>query len=228
MTGGTLILSRATNLHNFYKTHLEEIGFKNIFITDVDRDALYNVIFEFNPNILMIEACYYKCATPYMMSELLKVFPELNIVVVNLYDYPEEQAKWFIISGVKSYISMIEGIEEFYIGLRNVRDGNNYVSPNVVNCLGDLEEMPEIKTKITERENQVLKLLCNGRKEEEIVNILHISINTVHRHRQSLYNLFHVENRIQLFWAALSAGKVRIDKSFYFANEGEILIGGIL
>jgi len=143
MTGGTLILTRAVKLHNYYKRHLEGMGFKNIFITDVDRDGLNLIIHERKPSLVMIEACFYLRSTPYMMFELLEKFPELNIAAVNIYDFPDEQAKWFILNGVNSYVNMFEGTEEFYRGLENVRDGNYYVSPNIEKCINDMGELPK-------------------------------------------------------------------------------------
>jgi len=214
MTGNTLILSRAVKLHDFYKRHLEGIGFKNIFCTDVDKDGLNMVIEEKKPCLVMIEACFYKYATPYMMFELLLKFPKLNIAVVNMYDYPEDNAKNFILNGVNSYLSLVEGIEEFNKGLIVIRSGKYYISPNIVKILNEISVVPVEIYKVRKREIEVLNLLCNGRKEVEIANLLHISKNTVQTHKYNLFDLFNVENTIQLFWAALAAGKVRIDDSF--------------
>jgi len=212
----TLVLARAVNLHSYYKKHLEEIGFKNIFITDIDRDALLMVIYEKKPELVMIEACFYRYSTPYMMFELLEKFPKLNIAIINLYDFPDEKAKWFILNGVNSYVSMLDGVDEFFNGLINIKDRSKYISPNVMKCINNMCEIPEHTSHITLRENEILELLCDGLKECEIANNLNISVNTVHRHRQSLFNVFNVENKMQLFRAALDAGKVKKYKIIYF------------
>jgi len=214
MTGGTLILTRAVKLHNYYKKHLEGIGFKNIFITDVDKDGLNMIIHERKPALVMIEACFYMRSTPYMMFELLENFPELNIAVINIYDFPDEQAKWFVLNGVNSYVNMFEGIDEFIRGLEYIRDGNYYVSPNVEKCINKMSELPKPTSRITSREIEVLELFCIGKKENDIAKILHISRNTVGTHRRNLYRIFNVENRVQLFWAAVTSGKIIIDENF--------------
>ena len=152
MTGGTLIVSRANNLHSHYKEQLEEIGFKNLIFTDVDKNGLDMIIYETAPSHVMIEACFYWRSTPYMMIEMLNTFPQLNITAVNMYDYPDSHAKWFILNGAKSYVNRFEGIKEFYRGLEYVRDGSKYVSPNVERILCEMKEMPEKLSGIKRRE----------------------------------------------------------------------------
>ncbi|MCL2252577.1 MAG: LuxR C-terminal-related transcriptional regulator [Treponema sp.] len=219
MTGGTLIVTRAVNLHSYYKTQLEEFGFENFMITDTDRNGLDMMICETSPSHLMIEACFYRRSTPYMMIELLDSFPDLNITVFNLYDYPDDNAKWFILNGCNSYINKFEGIEEFYKGLKFVRDGKYYISPNIENCIKNMKIMPEKVDKISRRENEVLQLVCEGDNANEIAHNLNISFNTVKVHKQNLYRIFYVRNSNQLLWAAVLAGKVNFEETQYFMKN---------
>lgn len=219
MTGGTLIVTRAINLHSYYKEQLEGFGFENFMITDTDRNGLDMIIFETAPRHLMIEACFYRRSTPYMMAELLEGFPDLNITAFNLYDYPDDNAKWFILNGVKSYVNKFEGMEEFYKGLKCVRDGKYYISPNITECIGKMKIMPEKADKVSRRENEVLQLVCEGDSANEIADNLNISFNTVKVHKQNLYRIFNVSNSIQLLWAAVSAGKVNFEETLYFKKN---------
>ena len=219
MTGGTLIVTRAVNLHSHYKEQLEGFGFENFIITDTDRNGLDMIIYETAPCHLMIEACFYRRSTPYMMIELLNIFPDLNITAFNLYDYPDDNAKWFILNGVKSYVNKFEGMEEFKKGLKCVRDGKLYISPNIINCIGKMKILPEKADKVTRRENEVLQLVCEGDNAYEIADTLNISFNTVKVHKQNLYRIFNVRNSNQLLWAAVEAGKVDFEETLYFMKN---------
>jgi len=214
MTGNTLILSRTVKLHDFYKNKLEGIGFNNLYFTDVDKDALNIIIEDKKPCLLMVEACFYKIATPYMMYELLLKFPKLNIAAVNMYDYPDKDATEFIQNGVKSYANINEGIEEFKKGLIIIRNGKYYIAPNITKLLNEMTIVREEKHKIRKREKEVLDLMIKGNNEKEIAKKLCISKHTVQTHKYNLFDLFNVSNTQQLFWAALAAGKFRIDESY--------------
>jgi DNA-binding NarL/FixJ family response regulator len=219
MTKVTLIVTRAIKLHQFYKKRLEEFGFNNLIITAADKDGLAMMIEDMKPCLVLVDACFYETSTPYMLGRLLDDFPTLNIAVVNMYNYPEDKAIRFILNGVHSYVNMFEGYDEFAKGLKIVRDGKDYVSPNILERINLLGEKPEPADKITLREDELIQQLCSGRKEKEIADIMAISLRTLHKHREKIYRNLDVDNRIDLFWTALSAGLVKINESFNYSKN---------
>jgi DNA-binding NarL/FixJ family response regulator len=55
---------------------------------------------------------------------------------------------------------------------------------------------------LTEREEQVLLTVANGRTNSEIADELYISLSTVKTHLASLMNKLHARNRVELaMWA---------------------------
>ncbi len=61
---------------------------------------------------------------------------------------------------------------------------------------------------ISERESQVLSLLAIGHSNEEIADLLYISLNTVKTHLRNLYNKLDVSRRTQAISRARSLGLV--------------------
>ena len=55
---------------------------------------------------------------------------------------------------------------------------------------------------ITQAECEVLKYLVKGLKNEEIANIMCISISTVKKHLESIYEKLSVHNRLQAIYVA--------------------------
>ena len=201
--GGTLIVSRAVNLHSHYKKELEVLGFRNVTHTSADKDGLNFIIGETKPWLVLMEAGFYQAATPYMTGELLRTFPKLNIAAVSLYDYPLTLATWFIWHGAKSYVNMWDGYEEFNRGLLVVRDGRQYISPLVQASIDRRGEWPDTRNKITCRQQECLIMLCCGFDPESIGKEMHISRKTVYNHLGILYNTFHARNReemVSLAW----------------------------
>jgi LuxR family maltose regulon positive regulatory protein len=50
---------------------------------------------------------------------------------------------------------------------------------------------------LSEREKEVLKVLCEGHSNKEIAEILHISLATVKTHMINIYSKLQVSNRVQ-------------------------------
>lgn len=219
MTGGTLIVSRNIDNHGFFKNYLEDKGYKNIDITDAERDGLNYIINDKKPDLVMIQACFYECCTPYMISELLEIFPKLNIAAVNIYNYPDELAMLFIHYGVNSYVSLYEGRKEFYKGLMIIRDGKYYVSPKVQERINSYNEMIEPTGKLTPRQIELIRLICCGFNNSEIGDVLHITRKTAYTHRNRIFKIMNVRSNNELMRAALYLKAVNIDELYFYPKQ---------
>jgi DNA-binding NarL/FixJ family response regulator len=208
MPGGTLIVSRAVNLFPCFKKGLEELGFNDVEATSEEKDSLNSVINELKPRLVLIESEFYHAGTPYMAGMILKNFPKLNIAAVSLGEFPDSLAVWFIWRGVKSYINVREGYEEFRYGLQEVQKGNYYISPGVRRMIDLFPEWPKTKNKVQRRQMETLMFLCCGFIPEHIGNSMHIDRRTVSRNLNDLYRIFHVKNREEMVAIAWGLGIV--------------------
>jgi DNA-binding NarL/FixJ family response regulator len=215
LPGGTLIVSRAKNLFPLYKKSLEEAGFEDVEATGEEKDSLNLVINEKKPRLVLVESGFYHAGTPFMMGQLLKMFPWLNIAAVSLGEFPDATAVWFIWRGVKSYLNFWDGEKEFYYGLEEIRKGRVYISPNVRRLFEQFPIAPDIEDKATKRHLEVLVLLCKGLLIQEIGSLLHISRNTVNAHLKQMCKIFHVRGREEMVSMAWELGLVTPGDCFY-------------
>jgi len=74
--------------------------------------------------------------------------------------------------------------------------------------LPDYEFGDAKKSELTERELEVLRELTTNRSNEEIAEILNISLNTVKRHIQNMLNKTGYKNRLELAINAKTLGLV--------------------
>jgi DNA-binding NarL/FixJ family response regulator len=222
MSGGTLMISRAEKLFPHIKGRLEDLGFLNVDITGEEKDSLNRVINEKKPALVLMGSGFYKAGTPYMTGRLLKNFPKLNIAAINVGDFPDDLAIWFIWRGVKSYVNLLEGFEEFHQGLRDVRQGKPYIAPDVQRLMDDFPEWPKTPNDVTRRQMEVLILICNGFIPGSIAGTLQVSRATVNWHLQELYNTFHVNSREELIRTAFVL-KLVTEKDLIFYDR-EIII----
>jgi DNA-binding NarL/FixJ family response regulator len=222
MRGGTLIVSRAIKLFSYYKKQFLEFGFKDVEVTGEEKDSLNSVINGLKPRLLIVGSGFYHAATPCMMGQLLKLFPELNIAAVSMGEYPDDLAAWFVFYGVKSYVNFWEGEEEFYYGLGEVREGKSYIAPQVQILIDQCNVWPDTKNRITNRHMAVLVLLCRGFSIASIGETLHISRNTVNWHIKQLHRMFHVKNRDGLVSIAWELGLVTEKDMCFYERKKEI------
>jgi len=222
MTGGILIVSRNVNLHSFYKQKLEARGFTNVSMTAADKDGLIMIINELKPRLIMIDSCFNQCATHYMIKCLINCYKKIKFVVVSFSDYPAELAMWLVINGVNSYISFLDGVEQFNFGLDCVRDGKVYISDAVREKIDNREFFPPVASDISERGMEVMRLIFNGFYGYEIADVLHISRRTVEHHRKELYNNLGIRNEIELVRIAGYLRLVNSDELIFYGGKYEI------
>ena len=218
MKGGTLVISRCIKNHGFYKERFEELGFASVTLTALDRDALNLHIYNIKPDLLIMGSRFYHGCTPFMMGELRRKFPRPKMASVVLGEYPPELAMYFILNGVNSYVTSFDGRDEWYKGINEVSRGRDYVSEDVINCIDKRRDYP-MPARITARHKEVIRLLCNGWKDLEIADTLHISRNTVIHHKLDILTSLNCRSVIELIHIALITGMITLDELCFRNSE---------
>jgi DNA-binding NarL/FixJ family response regulator len=162
MAGCTLFVNRDIKLFPLYKMRIEELGFPNVHVTSRDKDGLNMLINELKPCYVLFDSNFYYCGTPYMIGQILSVFPKLNIAVVTTSHFPDDLAAWFIFHGIKTYVKYNDGLDEFHHGLKCFLNGKNYVAPDVQKITDGLPDWLDVTLSETRRQKEVLLMLCNG------------------------------------------------------------------
>jgi len=219
MAGGTLIISREVNNHAFFKKRFEALGFSNVTLTALEKDALYFLIRDLKPELVMIGAKFYQCCTPFLMGELRKTFPEINMAALCLGEYPPDIAMYFVLNGINSYVNSFDGFEEFYRGLSEIANGRDYVSPAVVERIRLRREYPDPAGKITKRHREIIRLVCCGFRDMDIAEIMAIAKSTVENHKNDIYKSLNVHNAVELIRAALTLEIVKLEEIYFYPKS---------
>jgi DNA-binding NarL/FixJ family response regulator len=222
MTGGTLIISRAKNMLPVCKYYLKTAGFQNIVLTSEEKDSLNFVLNEQKPRLVFIESCFYEAVTPYMTGRLLRDFPKLRIVVFSVGEFPDDLAMWFYFYGVKNYINFRDGMCEFKRGIQKILRGEEFRSKKVQRRIDLRDKMPKTAYSFTDRQMEVLMLVCNGFTTDESGEVLYISRRTVERIKTDLYAVFHVRNERELIRVAYYMDLFKKDELYFYGGRWEI------
>lgn len=130
---------------------------------------------------------------PYMdglecTKEITRQFP--NVKTIALTQYNESRfVKKMLRYGASGYLLKDTLRDELREAIRSVYNGNQYFSDNIDNRNILLNEAPQINNELpilTDRELEVLSLICNEFSGPEIALKINVSFGTVEKHRANL------------------------------------------
>jgi DNA-binding NarL/FixJ family response regulator len=120
-------------------------------------------------------------------------------------------------AGARGYLLKDSAGDEIVRAIEEVYHGNYYFSPKVAGYLAEdlfrsRQETPSqnLHTRLTDRQVEILKRICNGMTEKEIAFHLDISPNTVHVHVNNIMKKISIHNKAGLIKYAIKMGIVRL------------------
>ena len=123
-------------------------------------------------------------------EKALEILPELKIIAFSMFSDEEYYYK-MIDRGVKGFILKTSGINELETAIQNVMLGDTYFSNEllrkIINNFGrtNITKQTALEN-LTERETEILQLICLGLSTDQIAEKLFISPKTVKSHKSNL------------------------------------------
>lgn len=112
-------------------------------------------------------------------------------------------------SGISGYITKDSNAEEIKSAIRHVIDGKPHLSPDVAQLVAmDMinGESENPFDRLTSRENEIIRLLFDGKRNLHIAQALFISEKTVSTHRTRAFDKLGVTNTAELIRLAMRHG----------------------
>src|ERR671915_207559 len=129
--------------------------------------------------------------------------PASRVLVVSV-SAQEEDVTEAILAGASGYVLKDGPVEEVVAGIQAAASGESLISPRIATMLlrrMRLDEPVEVEAPVTtplsDRELQVLRLVAEGKGNQEIGEALYIGQSTVRNHISSILMKLQVENRVQ-------------------------------
>jgi two-component system, NarL family, response regulator NreC len=157
------------------------------------------------PNLRGIEA----------ISEIRSRHPGVKVLVLTMHR-DKEYLYQAVSSGADGYLLKDDADTELFSAIRNIRQGEFYVSPALSNELAECrlqaaggEAGSSVPQEcLTIREREVLKLIAEGKSSREIADLLFISARTVDHHRANIMLKLNVRKAADLIKYAFGKGYV--------------------
>ena len=141
--------------------------------------------------------------------------PLTRVVVLTISDQDEDVLD-AIMAGACGYLLKDSSIQDLITGIRAASVGESLISPHIaakvlqqVRSTSTVPQIAEtIRSELSDREIDVLKLIANGKDNAVIAAELHISPKTVKNHISNILMKLQIENRIQAAVYAVRSGIV--------------------
>jgi two-component system response regulator NreC len=147
------------------------------------------------------------------IPEIREAAPEAKIVTVSMQDDPSYVRRAFA-SGASGYVLKEAADDELLAAVREVAAGGNYVDPQLGARLAaaDATAASEAASDpLTEREHEVLRLLALGHTNQEIAQMLYLSVRTAETHRARIMQKLRLSTRAELVRYAIDHGVLTED-----------------
>ncbi|MCP2242001.1 response regulator [Lentzea aerocolonigenes] len=140
--------------------------------------------------------------------ELSRLLPDLRILILTMYDN-EQYFFEALKAGASGYVLKSVADRDLVEACRSAMRGEPFLYPGAVNSLirNYLERGLPPKA-ITDREEEILKLVAEGHSSKGIADMLVISVKTVERHRANLLQKLGLKDRLELTRYAIRAGLI--------------------
>ena len=145
------------------------------------------------------------------MREILNTSPHIRILIVSMLE-DDDSVFAAMRAGARGYVPKGANQAEMLRAIRAVANGEAIFGPGIAQRLIGFfsasrpSVAPRIFPELTEREGEILGLVARGRTNEEIAELLVLSLKTVRNHVSNIFSKLQVADRAQAIIRARDAG----------------------
>lgn len=158
---------------------------------------------QYRPDVTLMDLRMPEMSGADAIAAIHQEFTEAKIIVLTTYDGDEDIYKG-LKAGAKGYIFKNAPVDEIIRAIKTVYEGKKYIPPEVGEKLSERLNRPQLSN----RELDVLKLVAQGKTNQQIATELYISESTVKYHINGVLSKLGVSDRTQATLVAIKRGIV--------------------
>jgi DNA-binding NarL/FixJ family response regulator len=168
----------------------------------------FEVFHKFNPHLVLTDITLPGKNGIELIKDLLAVAPKLPILVISMHD-ETMYAERVLRAGARGYIMKESGGENLLIAIRQVLNGQVYVSPRISAMILDNLSARKPRSssspieKLSDREFEIFQLIGQGKSTRDIATQLHLSLKTVEVHRGHIRGKLELKDAMALVHQAI-------------------------
>lgn len=140
------------------------------------------------------------------LSTLKSLAPTVQIVILTVFDDAEKIYE-SVRMGASGYLLKTSSPPQIIEAIREVRSGGSPMNPKVTRTIMDMfakMAAPRAENNLTDRERDVLRLMCQGLSTKQIADSLKLSYHTIDTHLRNIYSKLKVHSRSEAVARAIN------------------------
>ncbi len=174
------------------------------------REAV-QLISELHPEVAILDVTMPELNGIEATRQALMIVPDLKVIALSMHE-DQNAVHQMLRAGALGYVLKDCIFHDLVAAVHAVLDNQSYFSPKITSILlrgylnpPDQQEFAALSV-LTGREREVLQLIAEGHSTKDIAGKLCISIKTIEKHRQQLYDKLGIHSVAGLTRFAISEG----------------------
>lgn len=161
---------------------------------------------EHRPDVLLLDLRMPGMSGVETLHALKTVNRQVRVIILTNYETDEDIYR-AVQAGAQGYLLKDTSLREMVEAIRAVHSGKRYIPRHIASRLA--ERM--VRTNLTSRELEILKMLSKGPTNKQIGHALGISDNTVRNHVLKIIEKLEVSDRTEAATTAIQRGLITVD-----------------
>jgi DNA-binding NarL/FixJ family response regulator len=203
--------------HDLFRTGLrnllEEHGGVQVLGEAVNGAEAVKLVRELAPDVVVMDLNMPAMSGVEATRHITSLSPLTRVIVLTISDQDADVMD-AIVAGACGYLLKDASISDVVNGIRSAAVGASLISPTIASKVlqrvrattADTDMADAIRTELSDRELEVLKLIANGKDNAQIAAELVISPKTVKNHISNILMKLQISNRIQAAVYAVRSG----------------------
>ncbi|WP_338885282.1 UvrY/SirA/GacA family response regulator transcription factor [Xenorhabdus sp. TH1] len=141
-------------------------------------------------------------------KKIIRYSPDIRVIMLTIHTESSLPTK-VMQAGIRGYLSKAAAPQDMINAIRTVYAGQRYISPDIaqqmaLNQLSPAKENP--LDELSERELQIMTMITQGRKVNEISELLNLSPKTVNSYRYRMFSKLNIKGDVELTHMAIRCG----------------------
>jgi two-component system, NarL family, response regulator len=159
------------------------------------------------PDVLLLDLRMHGMSGVETLIAMKRAAHDTRVIILTSFETDEDIYR-AVQAGAQGYLLKDTSLREMVEAIRTVHAGKRYIPRDIAARLA--ERM--MRTDLTPREVEILKLLSKGPTNKEIGRALSISENTVKNHVNSIIEKLEVSDRTEAATTAIQRGLISVDE----------------
>ncbi len=169
---------------------------------------------ELRPEVVLMDANMPGIGGLEATRRLIRFDPDIKVIAVTVHNEEPYPTK-FMQAGAAGYVTKGVDISEMVKAIIQVKTGKRYITPDIAQQMALKALEPDSESPfdiLSEREMQVMLMITQGQKVQDISDSLFLSTKTVNSYRYRLFEKLNIANDVELTHMAIRHGIVDLNK----------------